>query len=192
MGKKEESKEDENKDKDKKDDKDKKEPNDIFRYPLVRFLGGYLPEVTNDLASISPLVYGQSCWLYKIRPTYILFDTLNKGVKAYQDDKGNGIGPGLLAAGDRYLWHIFASILLPSISLNYLRRGLSRLLGTINLTKDMKTSLITIAVLGAIPLIIQPLDEVADHILENSYRKIYMGKDNKEESKKEEKQDNAA
>lgn len=78
MGKKvkEEPKEDENKDK--ADDKDKKESNDIFRYPLVRFFGGYLPEVTNDLASISPLVYGQSCWLYKIRPTYILFDTLNK------------------------------------------------------------------------------------------------------------------
>ncbi|XP_044738519.1 mitochondrial fission process protein 1-like [Chrysoperla carnea] len=168
---------------------------DFFRHPYVRYLA-YAPEFGNALATFSPCHFGKFwCYFNKITQTYILLDSLSKGNAAYLQNKADEQQAEkphpIMVALDRYVWHMFASVILPRYSLYGIRQSLIKFSNFARICQEpIRTYFVTALALASIPVIIKPIDELTDHIMDNSFRKIYgLGDKPDDKDKKDEDKD---
>lgn len=72
---------------------------------------------------------------------------------------------------DLTLWHLFASLILPALTINRWVHYTTKLLGKTNLSTRAVSLLPTISALCLIPFIIHPLDHFTDWLMDNSFRR---------------------
>jgi mitochondrial fission process protein 1 len=107
---------------------------------------------------------------YCVAATYVIFDTFDKGQKAFDAAPRNErLEESLKASTETFIWQILASLFWPG--------------GVIRLTVNMLDLLIpgdneylstTLGIL-LIPVIVRPIDEFVDEIMEDSISKVLRG-----------------
>ncbi|XP_040463183.1 mitochondrial fission process protein 1 isoform X2 [Falco naumanni] len=123
---------------------------DRYRDTWVRYLG-YANEVGE---SFRPLVPLQVVWAsYGVATAYVTADAIDKGQKAATS---------------------LASVAIPGFTINRLCAASLALLGTLTRWPLPVRRWTTTALgLGAIPLIITPIDRTVDFLMDSSLRKLY-------------------
>ncbi|XP_044738518.1 mitochondrial fission process protein 1-like [Chrysoperla carnea] len=115
----------------------------------------------------------------------------DKGGEQDQEDKPpEPTPPPILAALDRYGWHMLASVVIPRYTLRQVHCGLEVFADFLRLCRPVRTYFTTALALASIPLIIRPIDAISDHIMDMSYRTVFgtpKSEENKDEKKDEEK-----
>ncbi|KAK9751946.1 Mitochondrial 18 KDa protein (MTP18) [Popillia japonica] len=94
-----------------------KDPVDIYRDTPVRLLG-YVNEVGESFrAKIGPKWVLAS---YGVSTAYVVADTIDKSVKAYNQSKSdsNCIKKTAITASDAFIWQMLASVLVPGFTIN--------------------------------------------------------------------------
>ncbi|KAK0176151.1 hypothetical protein PV328_000317 [Microctonus aethiopoides] len=142
---------------------------DIFRDSSLRYLG-YTNEVGEAFRSTVPK---SVVWLsYIIASGYVIADTLHKGKKEYEKEL-TGVNKNkrvFLSASDTLLWQSFASVIIPGFVINRICASVRFMQKKSNILA-IKHPLISTAIgLMAIPLIIHPIDNGVDHIMDITYR----------------------
>ena len=141
---------------------------DIYRDSPLRYLG-YANEVGEAFRPLVPVtvVY----FSYFLAIAYILADTVDKGKKGAEGEKGGAIR-GTLGALDTFCWQMLASVLFPSFVINRSVCLLASLGATDSLPDLLSASFVPTAVgLALIPLVILPLDTLAHFTLNSSFRR---------------------
>lgn len=103
----------------------------------------------------------------------MLADTTDKALKKYKipEAEGGGTRGALVAAGDTVLWQMFASVIVPGITINRLCWGVSKAITASKITHPAARWIPTAVGLASIPLIIHPIDEIIHKGMDESYRK---------------------
>jgi len=126
--------------------------------------------------SFRPLIPNWSVrTLYGISIGYVLVDT---GIKTY-DVKHLGQKQMIIKGGDTLLWHTFASMILPAVTIHTIVKSSSTVLtrfNTLNRFPKVGKFLPTIIGLGSIPFIIHPLDHITDFVMDKTIRPLYKNK----------------
>ncbi|OQR91078.1 hypothetical protein THRCLA_22490 [Thraustotheca clavata] len=140
---------------------------DILRDGPLRYLG-YANELGESFRPIFPRLVVPS---YAVAGAYVLVDTYDKAMKAEKD------APPTLknvymanAAADTLLWQSMASVVIPGFTINRVV-ALSKVVVD-NAIKNPVAQrwLPTFLGLGAIPLIIHPIDNAVDFAMDNTTR----------------------
>lgn len=105
--------------------------------------------------------------LYGLSIGYIIGDI---GVKSYLVKHKNSKYRALYSL-DLSLWHLFASIILPSILIKSYVKITTKGLVKANLGNKMITYLPAISAICLIPFIVQPMDEFTHWAMDHSFRK---------------------
>ncbi|XP_040463173.1 mitochondrial fission process protein 1 isoform X1 [Falco naumanni] len=146
---------------------------DRYRDTWVRYLG-YANEVGE---SFRPLVPLQVVWAsYGVATAYVTADAIDKGQKAataHAQDPARATRVGV-AVVDTFVWQSLASVAIPGFTINRLCAASLALLGTLTRWPLPVRRWTTTALgLGAIPLIITPIDRTVDFLMDSSLRKLY-------------------
>lgn len=82
-----------------------------------------------------------------------------------------------MKAIDLSIWHTFASIILPAVTIHTIVKSSTKSINfvakSVVLPKFIPMVVPTIIGLCSIPFIIHPLDDVTDYMMDNSVRKLY-------------------
>jgi len=140
---------------------------DPYRETSIRYMG-YANEVGEALEDYLP-EWGLPA-SYCVAATYVMFDTLDKGQKAFDAaPKDERLEETLKASTETFIWQILASLFWPG--------GVIRL--TVNiidyLTPGENEYLSTVLGILLIPVIVRPIDEFVDGIMEDSISKVLRG-----------------
>uniref|UniRef100_A0A8C4UF06 Mitochondrial fission process protein 1 n=1 Tax=Falco tinnunculus TaxID=100819 RepID=A0A8C4UF06_FALTI len=135
---------------------------------------GYANEVGE---SFRPLVPLQVVWAsYGVATAYVTADAIDKGQKAataHAQDPARATRVGV-AVVDTFVWQSLASVAIPGFTINRLCAASLALLGTLTRWPLPVRRWTTTALgLGAIPLIITPIDRTVDFLMDSSLRKLY-------------------
>ena len=140
---------------------------DPYRETSIRYMG-YANEVGEALENYLP-EWGLPA-SYCVAATYVMFDTLDKGQKAFDAaPKDERIEESLKASTETFIWQILASIFWPG--------GVIRLMvNVIDLLIPGDNEYISTALgIILIPVIVRPIDEFVDEIMEDSVSKVLRG-----------------
>ncbi|KAK9305497.1 hypothetical protein QLX08_003509 [Tetragonisca angustula] len=146
----------------------KKEVN-LYRDTPIRYLG-YANEVGEAFRSIVP---NSIVWFsYAIASGYVLADTINNGLKAYQ----NNVAPKatkniVLSMSDTLLWQSFASVIVPGFTINRICATVQFIQKRSNNVSLKNRWIPTIIGLASIPLIIHPIDNLVEETMNVTYRR---------------------
>lgn len=148
---------------------------DPYRETSLRYMG-YANELGEAFTSYLP-DWGLPA-SYCVAASYVLFDTLDKGQKAYEGaDEGEKIQDAVRISAETFTWQMLASVFWPGSIIRVI----------VNLSADIVSSnnldiepffhfLPTLVGISAIPLIVKPIDTTVDRIMETSISKIIHGK----------------
>lgn len=75
-------------------------------------------------------------------------------------------------AGDVFVWQMLASVIIPGFVINRITWGAGLLSKQSKLPGIARKWLPTVIGLAAIPLIIRPIDNGVDHVMDRTYRKF--------------------
>lgn len=140
---------------------------DPYRETSIRYMG-YANEVGEALENYLP-DWGLPA-SYCVAATYVMFDTLDKGQKAFDTaPREERFEESLKASTETFIWQILASLFWPG--------------GVIRLTVNIIDLLIpgddeyisTVLGILLIPVIVRPIDEFVDDIMEDSVSKVLRG-----------------
>ena len=92
-----------------------------------------------------------------------------------QFQKTKDIKKTSIMAGDLLLWHTFASMVFPAVSIHSIVKysGKAMDFTTIKNVPIFRRWLPTLLGLGSIPFIIHPLDRMTDYLMDKSIRRFY-------------------
>ena len=140
---------------------------DPYRETSIRYMG-YANEVGEALENYLP-DWGLPA-SYCVAATYVMFDTLDKGQKAFDAaPKEERFEESLKASTETFIWQILASLFWPG--------GVIRL--TVNIIDLMipgdNEYISTALGIILIPVIVRPIDEFVDEIMEDSVSKVLRG-----------------
>ena len=166
---------------------------DIFRDTLVRYLG-YANELGESFRPVLPQLVVPS---YAVAFLYVLGDTVDKGRKAAgagagagapppQDGDVDGPGAGAGAAevarlrvmdacSDTLVWQTLASVAIPGFLINRVVKGTTMAMPALRLPAVATKWLPTAVGLAMIPLIIHPIDQFVDYLLDSTSRPYMRG-----------------
>ncbi|KAK4878290.1 hypothetical protein RN001_010796 [Aquatica leii] len=107
---------------------------------------------------------------YSVAIAYVIAETLIKSKQEYKQQKVRNYGRVLFVGMDTFLWHAFASIILPGI---VLQRTSSFFYNRLFMVPNPVRGL-TVAGLGimTIPVIVRPIDDFVDGVLDVMLRKF--------------------
>ena len=140
---------------------------DPYRETSIRYMG-YANEVGEALENYLP-EWGVPA-SYCVAATYVMFDTLDKGQKAFDTaPKDERFEESLKASTETFIWQILASLFWPG--------GVIRLtVNVIDLLIPGDNEYISTALgILLIPMIIRPIDEFVDGVMEDSISKVIRG-----------------
>ena len=140
---------------------------DPYRETSIRYMG-YANEVGEALENYLP-EWGLPA-SYCVAATYVMFDTLDKGQKAFDAAPRNErVEESLKASTETFIWQLLASLFWPG--------GVIRL--TVNIIDLMipgdNEYISTALGILLIPVIVRPIDEFVDEIMEDSVSKVLRG-----------------
>ncbi len=146
----------------------------VFRDSLLRYLG-YANEVGESFRYQYPRFVVPS---YAVAFGYCLADAVTSGHKTYEDStkaqKPTAMADSIVSTADTLLWQSLASVMLPGLAINQVVKA-SRFAvakSPAGLPVALTTWLPTAMGLGSIPLIIHPIDQFVDVLMDNSFRKV--------------------
>ncbi len=140
---------------------------DPYRETSIRYMG-YANEVGEALEDYLP-DWGIPA-SYCVAATYVIFDTLDKGQKAFDAAPRNErLEESLKASTETFIWQLLASLFWPG--------GVIRLMvNVIDLVIPGDNEYISTALgILLIPVIVRPIDEFVDEIMEDSVSKVLRG-----------------
>src|SRR6056300_1919746 len=140
---------------------------DPYRETSIRYMG-YANEVGEALENYLP-EWGLPA-SYCVAATYVMFDTLDKGQKAFDTaPRDERLEESLKASTETFIWQLLASLFWPG--------GVIRL--TVNVIDFMipgdNENISTALGILLIPVIVRPIDEFVDEIVEDSVSKVLRG-----------------
>jgi fission process protein 1 len=141
---------------------------DPYREGSLRYMG-YANEVGEALEKYLP-DWGLPA-SYCVAASYVLFDTLDKGQRAYETTpKEERFEETFRVSLETFTWQMLASVFWPG--------GVIRLtVNTINfLMPNDNEYLSTVLGILLIPIIVRPIDETVDKVVENCLSKLLRGK----------------
>ncbi|KOX73603.1 Mitochondrial fission process protein 1 [Melipona quadrifasciata] len=143
---------------------DVKEEVNLYRDTPIRYLG-YANEVGEAFRSIVP---NSIVWFsYAIASGYVLADTINNGLKAYQATTKNIV----FSMSDTLLWQSFASVIVPGFTINRICAAVQFVQKRSNNVFSKNRWIPTIIGLASIPFIIHPIDNLVEETMNVTYRK---------------------
>ena len=147
---------------------------DIFRDSSLRYLG-YSNELGESFRYQFPKFVKPS---YALAFTYVLGDAATSGHAAYERATKTGsptaITESIVSTMDTLLWQSLASVAIPGATINAIVR-VSRFAvhrSPIILPMAVSTWFPTAAGLVSIPVIIKPIDEAVDVLMDSTFRQI--------------------
>uniref|UniRef100_A0A6M2DH81 Mitochondrial fission process protein 1 n=1 Tax=Xenopsylla cheopis TaxID=163159 RepID=A0A6M2DH81_XENCH len=138
---------------------------DVYRDTYIRYLG-YANEIGE---AFRPLVHRSVVMgSYGISSAYVLADTWDKALKAY-NKPGSRSRDILISAADTLLWQGFASVIIPGYTINRITYFTSKFV-----QKGKMAQFVPTAVgLLSIPFIIKPIDHAVDLTMNYTFRKVF-------------------
>jgi fission process protein 1 len=162
--------------------KDEKEY-DIFRDSLLRYMG-YANECGEAFVAWLP-VWGVPA-TYGVAATYVLMDTVDKGVKRWNKAEGeeDRAKQALAVATETVTWQMLASVFWPGSFIRVVVASTNLALTKVDTSAfdalaaqglDVEKLLPTIIGLAAIPFIVHPIDTTVDKAADMSFAKALRG-----------------
>ena len=112
-------------------------------------------------------------FLYGVSWSYIFLDT---GLKVHKVNNESYTVMSLTFF-DTFTWHIFASMVLPAITIHAIVDNAKKLISKRNIqNKQILKFGPTLIGLSSIPLIIHPLDHFTDYLMDYTFRMAYSDK----------------
>ncbi|XP_017876899.1 mitochondrial fission process protein 1 isoform X2 [Ceratina calcarata] len=142
----------------------------VIQFLIHVFVTCYANEVGEAFRSIVPNSVVRLS--YVIASGYVLADTINSGLKAYRKD----VTPGrtknaLMGMTDTLLWQSFASVIIPGFTINRICATVQFLQKRSNNVALRNKWIPTAIGLASIPLIIRPIDNMVEDVMNVTYRK---------------------
>ncbi len=156
---------------------------DIFRDSLLRYMG-YANECGEAFVAWLP-AWGVPA-TYGVAATYVLADTVDKGVKRWNKAEGepDRLNQAAAVATETVTWQMLASVFWPgsfirvvvaSTNLALAKAGVSAFDAVAAQGLDVERILPTVMGLAAIPFIVKPIDTTVDAAAEVSFAKAVHG-----------------
>jgi mitochondrial fission process protein 1 len=140
---------------------------DPYRETSLRYMG-YANELGEAFTSYLP-EWGLPA-SYCVAASYVMFDTIDKGQKAFdaaeEEDK---LTDTLRISAETLTWQMLASVFWPGSIIRVIVNMAAHMVG------DDQPFLPTLVGLAAIPLIIKPIDTTVDKLMETSISKVING-----------------
>lgn len=137
----------------------------------MRYMG-YANEVGEAFGPLNPKVVRPS---YIVAFGYVGCDTVEKTYRSYK--AGSSSGEVFKTAADTFIWQLFASVLIPGYTINFVAKQTTRLMTLDIMQKSLKPVMCRYAPtaigLAAIPFIIHPIDTAVDYVMDRTIRKIF-------------------
>jgi fission process protein 1 len=115
---------------------------------------------------------------YCVAASYVMFDTIDKGQKAYETaDEETKIQDALKVSAETMTWQMLASVFWPGSIIRVIVNMSDNMIAN-KLTENEQFAhvLATLFGLMAIPMIIKPIDTTVDKVMETSISKVIHGK----------------
>ncbi|ADQ91164.1 hypothetical protein MpV1_241 [Micromonas sp. RCC1109 virus MpV1] len=140
---------------------------DPYRETSIRYMG-YANEVGEALEEYLP-EWGLPA-SYCVAATYMIFDTLDKGQRAYDSSpKEDRFEETMIATTETLVWQILASIIWPG---GVIKLSVNIIDFFIPFDNDFLPTLIGMLL---IPVIIRPIDVFVDQLMEDTISKVIRG-----------------
>ena len=141
---------------------------DPYRDSSLRYMG-YANEIGEAFTTYLP-EWGLPA-SYCVAASYVLFDTIDKGEKAYHGaEEGDKLIDTLRISTETMTWQMLASVFWPGSIIRVIVNMAAHMAG------DDHQFLPTLVGLAAIPMIIKPIDTTVDKLMETSISKVIHGK----------------
>ena len=140
---------------------------DPYRETSLRYMG-YANELGEAFTTYLP-DWGLPA-SYCVAASYVMFDTVDKGQKAYDAaDEGEEIQDTLRISAETLTWQMLASVFWPGSIIRVIVNMAAQMSG------DEHHFLPTLVGLAAIPAIVKPIDTTVDKLMETSISKVING-----------------
>ena len=140
---------------------------DPYRETSLRYMG-YANELGEAFTSYLP-EWGLPA-SYCVAASYVMFDTIDKGQKAYDAaEEGEKFQDTLRISAETLTWQMLASVFWPGSIIRVIVNMAAQMSG------DEHHYLPTLIGLAAIPVIVKPIDTTVDKLMENSISKVING-----------------
>ena len=138
---------------------------DYFRDSTLRYLG-----YTNEVGeAFRPLVHPRYVTAsYGVAFTYVLADAFFQSSKTSNANQHSG-----LVFVDSLLWQGLASVAIPGVTINLITKASSKLIVAATHNKAVRKFAPTVIGLSAIPIIIKPIDEFTDVLMDSTFRAMF-------------------
>ena len=138
---------------------------DYFRDSALRYLG-----YTNEVGeAFRPLVHPRYVTAtYGVAFNYVLADAFFQSAKKSNADQHSG-----LVFVDSLLWQSLASVAIPGVTINLITKASSKMMVAATQNKTVRKFAPTVIGLSAIPLIIKPIDEFTDVLMDSTFRAMF-------------------
>ena len=147
---------------------------DPYRDTSLRYMG-YANEVGEAFTAFIP-EWGVPA-SYCVAASYVMFDTIDKGQKAYETaDEENKIQDALKVSTETMVWQMLASVFWPGSIIRVIVNMSDHMLAQKLTGNDQYAHVLaTLFGLMAIPMIIKPIDTTVDKVMETSISKVIHG-----------------
>jgi fission process protein 1 len=145
---------------------------DPYRETSLRYMG-YANELGEAFTTYLP-EWGLPA-SYCVAASYVMFDTIDKGQKAYDAaDEGEKFQDTLRISAETLTWQMLASVFWPGSIIRVIVNASATMISNRDLD-DQLHFLPTLIGLMAIPVIVKPIDTTVDKLMENSVSKVING-----------------
>ena len=147
---------------------------DPYRETSLRYIG-YANELGEAFTTYLP-EWGLPA-SYCIAASYVMFDTIDKGEKAYQGaEEEDKIVDTLRISTETLTWQMLASVFWPGSIIRVIVNMAASIISTNNMDDNQVMHFLpTLIGISAIPMIVKPIDSTVDKIMEGSISKVIHG-----------------
>lgn len=147
---------------------------DPYRETSLRYMG-YANELGEAFTTYLP-EWGLPA-SYCIAASYVIFDTIDKGEKAYQGaEEEDKIVDTLRISTETLTWQMLASVFWPGSIIRVIVNMAASIISTNNMDDNQVMHFLpTLIGISAIPMIVKPIDSTVDKIMEGSISKVIHG-----------------
>ncbi len=147
---------------------------DPYRETSLRYMG-YANELGEAFTTYLP-EWGLPA-SYCIAASYVIFDTIDKGEKAYQGaEEEDKIMDTLRISTETLTWQMLASVFWPGSIIRVIVNMAASIVSTNNMDDNQVMHFLpTLIGISAIPMIVKPIDSTVDKIMEGSISKVIHG-----------------
>ncbi|KAH8343310.1 mitochondrial fission process protein 1 [Drosophila kikkawai] len=138
---------------------------DIYRDTFIRYMG-YSNEIGEAFRPLVPKSLVAAT--YGMAIGYVCTDTFDKALRLQME--GASTKEVVIRGGDVFAWQMMASVAIPGLVINRITWATRSLL-TRAPVAVLKT-VPTLVGLASIPLIIHPIDNLVDRVMDATYRKV--------------------